>query len=66
MTQPIEADVLDMILAESLVRDFATKLSAPDALHLALASNRGYRLATFDTRLAEAATIRGVRAVAPG
>jgi predicted nucleic acid-binding protein len=61
MTQPIEAEMRDMILAESLVRDFATKLAAADALHLALASNRGYRLATFDTRLASAAAMRGVR-----
>jgi predicted nucleic acid-binding protein len=61
MTQPIEAEARDMILAESLVRDFATKLAAPDALHLALASNRGFSLATFDTRLAEAAAMRGVR-----
>lgn len=42
------------------------ELAAPDALHLALASNRGFSLATFDTRLAEAAAMRGVRAVALG
>ncbi|MGJ0397250.1 MAG: type II toxin-antitoxin system VapC family toxin [Methylocystis sp.] len=60
----IETDASDIALADRFVRDFATKLAAPDALHLALASNRGYRLATFDTRLAAAAAMRGVRAVA--
>lgn len=53
----------DLALADRFVRDFATKLAAPDALHLALASNRGYRLATFDTQLAAAAAMRGVRVV---
>ena len=48
---------------KSLLRDFATKLAA---LHLALAANRGFSLATFDTRLAEAAAIRGVRVEALG
>ena len=62
----IETGASDLALADRFVRDFATKLAAPDALHLALASNRGCRLATFDTRLAAAAAIRGVRAIAPG
>lgn len=56
----------DFLLAESFVRDFATKLAAPDALHLAIASNRGYRLATFDARLKEAAAMRGVRVATMG
>lgn len=59
----IETGASDFTLADRFVRDFATKLAAPDALHLALASNRGYRLATFDTRLAAAAAMRGVRVV---
>ena len=50
----------DFQLAERLVRDFSTKLSAPDALHLASAKNAGAALATFDARLAEAARGQGV------
>jgi predicted nucleic acid-binding protein len=49
----------DFERAERLVREFSTKLSAPDALHLASANNAGAALATFDARLAEAA--RGQR-----
>ncbi len=50
----------DFLLAERLVRDFATKLAAADALHLASAKNAGAALATFDARLAEAARAQGV------
>jgi uncharacterized protein len=50
----------DFLLAERLVRDFATKLAAADALHLASAKNAGAALATFDIRLAEAARGQGV------
>jgi predicted nucleic acid-binding protein len=42
------------------VRDYSTKLSAPDALHLASAKNAGATLATFDARLADAARAQGV------
>jgi hypothetical protein len=45
----------DFDSAEQLVRDFATKLSAPDALHLATATNAGAAMATFDARLADVA-----------
>lgn len=45
--------------AERLVRDFSTKLAAPDALHLASALNLGATLVTFDERLANAARISG-------
>jgi predicted nucleic acid-binding protein len=45
----------DFERAERLVRDFATKLAAADALHLASAKNAGAALATFDAQLAEAA-----------
>ena len=44
-----------MECAETLVRDFATKLLAPDALHLASAMQAGAVLVTFDERLANAA-----------
>jgi predicted nucleic acid-binding protein len=50
----------DFALADQLVRDHSTKLSAPDALHLASAKNAGAALATFDARLAEAARAQGV------
>lgn len=53
----------DFALADQLVRDYATKLSAPDALHLAAARNAGARLATFDVRLAEAARAQEVDVV---
>jgi len=47
-------------LAERLIRDFATKLAAADALHLASAKNAGAALATLDPRLAEAARAQAV------
>jgi uncharacterized protein len=50
----------DFTLADRLVRDYSTKLSAPDALHLASTKNAGAALATFDERLAEAARRQGV------
>lgn len=52
-------------LAEDLVRDFATKLAAPDALHLASAIKLGATLVTFDQRLAEAAISREIGVVTP-
>lgn len=55
----------DFSLAERLIRDFATKLAAADALHLASAKNAGATLATLDGRLAEAAGAGG-RAIRPG
>lgn len=53
-------------VAERLIRDFATKLSAPDALHLASAKNAGAALATLDVRLAEAARGQGIEVAALG
>ncbi|HLX97338.1 MAG TPA: hypothetical protein VKR62_01470 [Roseiarcus sp.] len=50
----------DFLLAERIVRDFATKLAAADALRLASAKNAGATLATFDVRLAEAGRAQGV------
>jgi uncharacterized protein len=50
----------DLALAETLVRDFSTKLAAPDAIHLATAINSGSRLVTFDDRFGESARSRGV------
>lgn len=61
----VAAGPADMQLAETLARDFATKLQAPDALHLALAMNSQATLATLDQRLADAAGMRGVAVVMP-
>ena len=55
----------DYSLAEHLVRDFSTKLAAPDALHLATSINAGATLATFDMRLLEAARARGEKVIVP-
>lgn len=55
----------DYALADELVRDFSTKLAAPDALHLASTINLGATLVTFDFRLAEAARGRGAAVVTP-
>lgn len=52
--------------AEELLRDFSTKLAAPDALHLAAALDLDAVLVTFDERLAEAANSCGGKVVAPG
>ena len=51
--------------ASTLIRDFTTKLAAPDALHLASAINLGATLVTFDRRLAEAAQARGAKVLTP-
>jgi uncharacterized protein len=58
-------DGADYRLADDLIRDFATKLAAPDALHLASALNLGATLVTFDQRLAEAARGRGAKVLTP-
>ena len=59
-SRPLRHDRADFAAAEMLVRDFATKLSAPDALHLASAKNAEAKLATLDVRLADAARAHGV------
>ena len=46
-------------LAAILARDSGLKLSAADALHLALSADGDHRMVTFDLRLAEAARARG-------
>ena len=59
-SRPLRHGRADFEAAEKLVRDFATKLSAPDALHLASAKNASAVLATLDARLADAARAQGV------
>ena len=59
-SEPLSHAAQDFAIADRLVRDYSTKLSAPDALHLASAKNAGAALATLDTRLAEAARAQGV------
>jgi uncharacterized protein len=62
-SERLTPDAQDFGFADRLVRDLATKLAAADALHLATAKNAGATLATFDTRLAEAARMQGVGVV---
>ena len=59
-SHPLSHDRADFAGAEALVRDFMTKLTAPDALHLASAKNAGATLATLDLRLAGAARAQGL------
>jgi uncharacterized protein len=54
-SEPLPQRPADFAVAERLARDFETKLSAPDALHLASAINARIALATLDKRLAQAA-----------
>jgi len=56
----IEASAADVALADCFVRDFSTKLAGPDALHLAIVSNRALSLVTFDHRLAEAGRMKSL------
>jgi uncharacterized protein len=56
----------DFMLADRFVRDYSTKLSAPDALHLAATKNAGAALATFDLRLARVARTYGVEVAGLG
>lgn len=65
-SRPLRHGRTDFAAAEMLVRDFETKLSAPDALHLASAKNAGATLVTLDVRLAEAARGQGVEVAALG
>ena len=53
----------DFELAGALVRDFADKLAAAEALHLATAANAGAVIATLDMRLSSAALRHGVETV---
>jgi hypothetical protein len=59
-SRPLRHGRADFEAAEKLLRGFATKLSAPDALHLASAKNASAVLATLDARLADAARAQGV------
>ena len=52
-------------LAVLLASDPALKLSAADALHLALSADGGHCLVTLDSRLAEAARARGSNVEVP-
>ena len=51
---------LDFAAAARFSDQHATGLRAGDALHLAIASNHGYRLVSLDRRLGEAAQALGV------
>jgi predicted nucleic acid-binding protein len=53
----------DIEAADRIVRDFDTKLSAPDAIHLAVTRRLGAVLVTFDQRLAAAAQLQTIRTI---
>jgi predicted nucleic acid-binding protein len=55
---PVEPD--DVRMARSLIRAARLPLRAGDAMHVAIARRLGCALATFDIRMAEAATELGV------
>lgn len=65
-TQVVASSGEHMEAAGRMVRDFDTKLSAPDAIHLAVAKYHGLVLATFDERLGEAARRENVKVLIPG
>lgn len=54
----------DLVQARRLLRD-DVRLRTPDALHLALVMRHGYRLATLDDDMAQAARTLGLAVVAP-
>jgi predicted nucleic acid-binding protein len=56
----------DIVACEGLVRDFQLKLSAPDAMHLAIARAESTPLVTLDERLAAASRATGHPAIVPG
>jgi predicted nucleic acid-binding protein len=58
-TASLPISELDVSVAARLVRDFATKLAAAEALHLAAAIHAGAKLVTFDSRLLQAARMKG-------
>jgi len=60
---PLRHSRADFDLAEAFLRDFETKLRAPDALHLASARNAHAAFATLDLRLAEAGRAQGAEVV---
>ena len=53
----------DIEAADRIVRDFDTKLSAPDGIHLAVTKRLGAVLVTFDQRLAAAAQLQTVKTI---
>lgn len=55
----------DMRRADLMVRNFATKLAGPDAIHLAIAGRMGLPMVTFDHRLAAAARMQTIQAIVP-
>ena len=63
--QPIRSLSEDIELATQMVRNFDSKLRAPDAIHVAIAKRNNLVLATFDQNLAEAARRFHVTSVIP-
>jgi uncharacterized protein len=55
VAEPIATEAADVRLAIQFVRQFATGLRMPDAIHLAAAQIRGLRVVTFDQGMSVAA-----------
>lgn len=53
--EPIATEASDIRLGVQIVRNFSFGLRFPDAVHLAAAHARSFRLATFDKRMRAAA-----------
>lgn len=64
-THCIDVAADDMRRADLMVRNFATKLAGPDAIHLAIARRMGLPVVTFDHRLAAAARMQTIEAIIP-
>ena len=58
--EPVETQTADVRTAESLLRDLTLGLRAPDAINIAIAQRLGAELATFDKKMATAASKLGV------
>ena len=56
----LETATSDVALAERILRRLELSLRTPDALNIAIAQRHGAALATFDIRMADAATALGV------
>lgn len=62
---PISVEAGDIREAIDLIRDFALKLRAPDALHIVICRRVDARLVTLDKNMARAATSLGVACINP-
>ncbi len=64
--QPIATEASDIRMGAQLVRRIVMGVRLPDAIHLAAAQIRGYRLVTIDRHMASAAEQMGLETVLLG